>query len=93
MVAVLAMTAGPAMAQLPARPEPPGIEMLIQSYQRAERALKLSDEATAKLAKLREDFDAALQQQLLDAGLNLPNASRRLVPKLTPRATRYICGG
>jgi len=70
LAALLAMTATAAMAQPPERPGPPGIEMIMQGLQRAERDLKLSEEVAGKLVKLREEFQAALQKEMRDAGIN-----------------------
>src|SRR5262245_3726248 len=77
VAAFLAMTAGPAMAQ---RPEPPGIEMIIQGYEPAERDLKISDDVAGKLARLREELDVAVKKECRDAGIKLQDASNKLTP-------------
>jgi len=73
------------------RPEPPGIEMIIQGYQRAERDLKFSDEVAGKLALLREGLQAALEKECRDAGINLRDRSNKLTPE--QRATYVEISG
>ena len=73
----LALTAGAAMAQPPgltriflgSEAQPPGIAFIVQGNGSRERELGVSDDVAGKLARLRDEYQAAIQKECQDAGI------------------------